>query len=483
MDNRPLYNGCLAKKRKRESILIEEIKNAPKERAEEMIKSLHSENNSEHWSQVRKVLNYYYSLLIKDEIFVSVVNTAIKKKDFEIVNSYLKNIYSELSPSSELDLTIAKKYIGVLYYDFAEESISQEIYITDNLPYIQNVYKKINTGGKTLNTEENAWSQLFKMKDLESDGFSFKHKSIDLSNQIFQKYGIILKPVFILNSTAYCLSGNIFTNTILSLSLKEVIEQWDLICQSIIESVDFMKKYFHIENSSGLGNMIIAFSKFFYEKNTEKDLSLKQIKYLKSFYYTLMFRNDKDTLTRMKDLEFYSKWMNNIAKGNFESFSNYIEYPTFENFTDYNTVLFKDNSSLKSKVLQAYKSLMFERNPLSLVSGNIIKDDSLESKEKLNLDHIFPKANKGKKANNIFNIAILDFDTNRDKSVKAPSTVFSFPNQKGYEEGYDFNDEIKKSHFLDNIPDEIYINDKYDDFVKLRSQNMFDYLESEFFSL
>lgn len=48
MDNRPLYNGCLAKKRKRESILIEEIKNAPKERAEEMIKSLHSENNSEH---------------------------------------------------------------------------------------------------------------------------------------------------------------------------------------------------------------------------------------------------------------------------------------------------------------------------------------------------------------------------------------------------------------------------------------------------
>ena len=52
--------------------MIEEIKNAPKERAEEMIKSLHSENNSEHWSQVRKVLNYYYSLLIKDEIFVSV---------------------------------------------------------------------------------------------------------------------------------------------------------------------------------------------------------------------------------------------------------------------------------------------------------------------------------------------------------------------------------------------------------------------------
>ena len=61
----------------KEYILIEEIKNAPQERAEEMIKSLHSENNSEHWSQVRKVLNYYYSLLIKDEIFVSVVNTAI----------------------------------------------------------------------------------------------------------------------------------------------------------------------------------------------------------------------------------------------------------------------------------------------------------------------------------------------------------------------------------------------------------------------
>lgn len=244
-----------------------------------------------------------------------------------------------------------------------------------------------------------------------------------------------------------------------------------------------MKKQFHIENSSGLGNMIIAFSKFFYEKNTDKDLSLKQTKYLKSFYYTLMFRNDKDTLTRMKDLELYSKWMNNIAKGNFESFSKYIEYPTFENFTDYNTVIFKDNSSLKSKVLQAYKSLMFERNPLSLVSGNIINDDSLESKDKLNLDHIFPKANKGNKANNIFNIAILDFDTNRDKAAKAPSTVFSFPNQKGYEEGYEFNNEIKKSHFLEDIPDEIYINDKYDDFVKLRSQNMFNYLESEFFSL
>lgn len=88
----------------------------------------------EHWSQVRKVLNYYYSLLIKDEIFVSVVNTAIKKKDFEIVNSYLKNIYSELSPSSELDLTIAKKYIGVLYYDFeskkfnfSEKDLSQKM--------------------------------------------------------------------------------------------------------------------------------------------------------------------------------------------------------------------------------------------------------------------------------------------------------------------------------------------------------------------
>ncbi len=104
--------------------MIEEIKNAPQERAEELVKSLHSENNSEHWSQVRKVLKYYYSLLIKDEVFVSVVNTAIKKKDFEIVNSYLKNIYSELSPSSELDLTIAKKYIGVLYYDFESKKFN-----------------------------------------------------------------------------------------------------------------------------------------------------------------------------------------------------------------------------------------------------------------------------------------------------------------------------------------------------------------------
>ena len=167
MDNLPLYHGCLAKKRKRESILIEEIKNAPKERAEEMIKSLHSENNSEHWSQVRKVLNYYYSLLIKDEIFVSVVNTAIKKKDFEIVNSYLKNIYSELSPSSELDLIIAKKYIGVLYYDFESKKFNfSEKDFSQKMNSIS-----IFTEQKTIleNDDDNKeWAMTFILKDVDA---------------------------------------------------------------------------------------------------------------------------------------------------------------------------------------------------------------------------------------------------------------------------------------------------------------------------
>ena len=147
--------------------MIEEIKNAPKERAEEMIKSLHSENNSEHWSQVRKVLNYYYSLLIKDEVFVSVVNTAIKKKDFEIVNSYLKNIYSELSPSSELDLTIAKKYIGVLYYDFESKKFNfSEKDFSQKMNSIS-----IFTEQKTIleNDDDNKeWAMTFILKDVDA---------------------------------------------------------------------------------------------------------------------------------------------------------------------------------------------------------------------------------------------------------------------------------------------------------------------------
>jgi hypothetical protein len=152
--------------------LIEEIKNAPQERAEELVKSLHSENNSEHWSQVRKVLNYYYSLLIKDEIFVSVVNTAIKKKDFEIVNSYLKSIYSELNPSSALDLTIAKKYIGVLYYDFesqkfnfTEKDLSQKMnsisIFTEQKTFLEN-------DDNILFEKNNEWATTFISKDIEA---------------------------------------------------------------------------------------------------------------------------------------------------------------------------------------------------------------------------------------------------------------------------------------------------------------------------
>ena len=61
-----------------------------------------------------------------------------------------------------------------------------------------------------------------------------------------------------------------------------------------------------------------------------------------------------------------------------------------------------------------------------------------------------------KDVNNLFNIALLDFESNRDITVKAPSEYIKLENEE-FQNGYDLSLSVKESHFLDEIDEDILI--------------------------
>ena len=367
-----------------------------------------------------------------------------------------------------------------VYHSIMGEQLVVQSTINTSLEFAQMFFKKINTAGETLTVYDNACSQLFVFDGNEEEFFGIKHKIDDLYEELKE---VDPKGKFsrinILRAVSFCLLGRFSDSYVVKLEKNQVIENWDKIKDSIYRSIVFIKDEFHVKDLKGQINMAILFSKFFFELSSKKDVFNKQKEYLRQCYYICHFRNDKDTCMREKALGNYCHWIVQIAKGNFSDFTSYVEFCNYNQFTDGNVVFFDSQSSIEDCKRYPYISLMMEMEPRSFVTGKVVSLDNKTSNEKLNYHHIFPLANKGEKANNLFNIALLDFESNRDISVKAPSEYIKLEN-KDFQNGYDLSLSVKESHFLDEIDENILITDNYKKFIEVRSRKIYDFFVKKY---
>lgn len=393
-------------------------------------------------SRVKKGLeNNYFSLYeaLKSKINQTEILIAYGQDKYNNLQSYL-----DIIKTSELAVSIASG---------SNPSVSAEI------------FTRTNTSGVKLQPYEIMSAILF---DNESE-FYFNERIAGIQSDL-NELNFKFSTLEIFKAISIILEGATDNKTLIGLDKDTVINNWDEIHMSMFNAIDFLKLYFKTYSGADLISKthFYMLSKFFYMNNGNKP-SYKQIRLIEEYMIVSGISGYFATGNAKKvsdDSYRFSKILINER----------LDYSAFDMPQSLSEYIAMGNFKKKPAVNTFTKTILTilrMKDPKSYSNGLPIVGDNMSSESTVHLHHIFPKSVYGIRSNNIFNLSILDSETNHSINVKNPNNYMI-----KYSKEPNFN-EIIQSHFISNLTDFGIMESNLDMLLEERAKSILSWVTSK----
>lgn len=327
----------------------------------------------------------------------------------------------------------ANEYANIL----SRTSFEIEKIITNETSIAVSIFHAINMGGIQLTVTDIMGCMLF---DNERDWF-FHEKTESLQTETKER-GYELNKTLQLQIISYLLLRGAENKHIYSLSKNEVVEEWDNMRRAIFMAIDFLKNNYNLNQKKHLfrNHLLYLLSYFFYKNRRNPSLSQKKELEKLIIYIGVTDRYGASTNNKLpKD----AIRIDSIISG--QPLDEEVVMTRFGTAEEQQDILlagkFRNLNSMKRFPLFIY-SVLAMKNPLSFATGMRVLSESTQRTNQAHKHHIFPKSTYGPAADSIFNIMLLDAETNMRIGNRKPSEYIL-----EYQENEEFKT-IMESHFI-----------------------------------
>lgn len=325
------------------------------------------------------------------------------------------------------------------------------------------IFERINNTGTKLTTLDlmTAWTW--------TDDFHLLESITDLLDELEEKNFGELTQNILLQAISGVIQNDTTTQSITNLTGEQIRDRWDLFCESLRKSIDFLSTDLICSHQDFLPaqQQIVSLCKFF---SIDGTISAEQLKTLKKWFWKTSFSNRYSTGQTTSKMNSDIETIINIRADNFIDVENF-KYSVTAN------ELVETKFSKANPLTRAFLLLMAQHGPTDLIKNT--KIDIAQALSKYNrkqYHHIFPNAFLKKqgfphgKIFNIVNFCFLPADSNKKISKKSPSDYFFNLIPQG-----DFNNILASN--LVPLKKELYQKDNYNDFLIKRAELIIDEID------
>lgn len=318
------------------------------------------------------------------------------------------------------------------------------------------IFERINNTGTKLTTLDlmTAWTW--------TDNFHLLESMTELQEELEEKNFGDLTQNILLQAISGIIQNNTTTKAVTELTGEQVRDNWEIFCESLRKSIDFMSTELNCSHIDFLPfqQQMVAISKFFSIANRP---TAEQLSELKKWFWKTSFSN------RYSTGQTTDKMNSDIQRIIELRGNNFVEINKLK-YTVTKSELIETKFSKANSLTRAFLLLMAQNAPTDLVKN--VKIDIAQSLSEYNrkqYHHIFPNAflkKQGFPQNKIFsvtNFCFLPADSNKKISSKSPSTYFFelIP-------AANFNDILSSN--LIPLTKDLYETDNYNDFLDKRAE-------------
>ncbi len=318
------------------------------------------------------------------------------------------------------------------------------------------IFERINNTGTKLTTLDlmTAWTW--------TDNFHLLESITELQEELEEKNFGELTQNILLQAISGIIQNDTTTKAITDLSGEQVRDNWEIFCESLRKSIDFISSELNCSHLDFLPfqQQIIAISKFFSINGMPDSNPIKE---LKNWFWKTSFSNRYSTGQTTEKMNFDIQRIIEIRNNKFDEVSK-MKYTITE------SELIETKFSKANPLTRAFLLLMAQNQPMDLVKNTRIDIAlSLSKYNRKQYHHIFPNAflkKQGFSQAKIFSLAnfcFLPADSNKKISQKSPSDYFFnlIPQTE-------FNNILSSN--LIPLKKELYQTDNYNDFLSKRAE-------------
>lgn len=318
------------------------------------------------------------------------------------------------------------------------------------------IFERINNTGTKLTTLDlmTAWTW--------TDDFHLLESITDLLDELEEKNFGDLTQNILLQAISGVIQDDTTTQSITNLTGEQVRDSWNLFCESLRKTIDFLSTDLNCSHQDFLPaqQQIVSLCKFF---SIDGNISADQFKELKKWFWKTSFSNRYSTGQTTKKMNSDIETIIEIRNNNFQGAES-VKYSVTAN------ELIETSFSKANPLTRAFLLLMAQHRPIDLIKNT--KIDIAQALSKYNrkqYHHIFPNAflkKQGFPHGKIFSLAnfcFLPADSNKKISKKSPSDYFFnlIPQDE-------FNTILGSN--LIPLKKELYQKDNYNDFLLKRAE-------------
>jgi hypothetical protein len=325
------------------------------------------------------------------------------------------------------------------------------------------IFERINSTGTKLTTLDLmvAWTW--------SDDFHLQVQINELLEALKQKGFEDLPDKTILQCLSAIIQKSTSTRSILKLSPESVHNQFDKLVASMEKAIDFLSTQLKVTGDFlPHVQQLIPLTFFFSRVNSASN---NQIKCLKQWFWKTSFSRRYSAQTDDKldaDIAFFEQ----LVDENPEGAARY-------SYTTTSDQLIKQRFTKSSPLVRAFLVLLAQNHPVDLVHGGLVDlGAALSEYNSKEYHHIFPRAHLKKreflpdKIDSLCNFCFLTADSNKKISSRAPSDYFATVIPQGNLGA------ILESNLMP-LNKEVYEKNDYENFLKLRSQRVIEFLDKQ----
>ena len=410
------------------------------------------DENSAQYNPDLNIFEIYYNFLT--QTFIPKNEVVFPNKDVIYLRNFLNGsklieALLKLDPKHHIDAS--ELYSKFINYELPVVTIKNR-----EKSEVGIIFERINNTGTKLTTLDlmTAWTWTGDFHLLES--------IIELQEELEEKNFGELTQNILLQAISGIIQNDTTTKAITDLTGEQVRDNWEIFCESLRKSIDFISSELNCSHLDFLPfqQQLIGVSKFFSIKGTPTSNQLKE---LKKWIWKTSFSNRYSTGQTTEKMNFDIQRIIEIRNDNFEEVSK-MKYTITE------SELIETTFSKANPLTRALLLLLAQKQPMDLVKNTKIDIVlSLSKYNKKQYHHIFPNAFLKKqgfpyaKIFSLINFCFLPADSNKKISQKKPSEYFFklIPQDE-------FNSILTSN--LIPLKKELYQSDNYNDFLTKRAE-------------
>ena len=359
-------------------------------------------------------------------------------------------------------------------YEFPVSQVNEKA----SIEVVTDIFTRMNTMGRPLDVFEIMVARTYDAKK----GFDLFDRYKEFQKKLENLHYGKLPRELVLRVAAMLLKGKYGNEAVFEITKDEFTSNWDLICESIDNSITLFRGKYGVKYSALLPHSVAITTLFsyFYGKKEEcgkrnSELSDKQHKDLEELFWRFAL-SDRYTSSSGSKLEIDKSKMIEILEGKSPQYEKADGWSVhLDTITDNDKGLFR----LGSHYVRGILSIMYVGNsPLNFGDGSEVFENmlSLQKAQSSNYHHFFPKShiekmkkNKDVKysENHVLNITLVTQRDNHSYSNKAPREYL-----KGYKQSA-LVDRLK-THLIGDGKGDVLSEcgikeDNYDAFIEKRA--------------